>query len=119
MAQAEARQDQGSLTAEERVTGAGGGKEGSDQHPTDTLVPVTTDIFTCHFYMSVSVCVWGKISSCCKVCSKVLFACICVHILFSNVHALIFLTFFILVCVHDCSFISITYKQRCYRRVGL
>ncbi|XP_056337396.1 androglobin [Danio aesculapii] len=37
VAQAEARQDQGSLTAEERVTGTGGGKEGNDQHPTDTL----------------------------------------------------------------------------------
>ncbi|KAK7132938.1 hypothetical protein R3I94_014983 [Phoxinus phoxinus] len=37
MAQAGARQDQGSLTAEGRVTGGGGGQEGSDQHPTDTL----------------------------------------------------------------------------------
>ncbi|KAL1253800.1 hypothetical protein QQF64_016029, partial [Cirrhinus molitorella] len=37
VAQAGARQDQGNLTAEERVTGGGGGKEGSDQHPTDTL----------------------------------------------------------------------------------
>ncbi len=37
VAQAGARQDQGSLTAEGRVTGGGGGKEGvSDQHPTDT-----------------------------------------------------------------------------------
>ncbi|XP_052441580.1 androglobin [Carassius gibelio] len=38
VAQAGARQDQGSLIAEGRVTGGGGGKEGSDQHPTDTLV---------------------------------------------------------------------------------
>ncbi|XP_016148786.1 androglobin [Sinocyclocheilus grahami] len=37
VAQAGARQDQGSLIAEGRVTGVGGGKEGSDQHPTDTL----------------------------------------------------------------------------------
>ncbi|XP_051952032.1 androglobin-like isoform X2 [Xyrauchen texanus] len=37
VAQAGARQDQGSLTAEGRVTGGGGGKEGSDQHPTGTL----------------------------------------------------------------------------------
>ncbi|XP_048062860.1 androglobin isoform X1 [Megalobrama amblycephala] len=37
VAQAGARQDQGSLTAEGRVTGGGGGKEGSDQHPKDTL----------------------------------------------------------------------------------
>uniref|UniRef100_A0A9J8BKH2 Androglobin n=1 Tax=Cyprinus carpio carpio TaxID=630221 RepID=A0A9J8BKH2_CYPCA len=37
VAQAGARQDQGSLIAEGRVTGGGGGKEGSDQHPTDTL----------------------------------------------------------------------------------
>ncbi len=57
VAQAGARQDQGSLTAEGRVTGGGGGKEGSDQHPTDTLVPVTTDIFCCHFSVCVCVCV--------------------------------------------------------------
>ncbi|XP_050993813.1 androglobin [Labeo rohita] len=37
VAQAGARQDQGSLTAEGRVTRGGGGKEGSDQHPKDTL----------------------------------------------------------------------------------
>lgn len=37
VAQAGERHDQGSLTAEGRVTGGGGGKEGSDQHPTDTL----------------------------------------------------------------------------------
>ncbi|XP_016391736.1 androglobin-like [Sinocyclocheilus rhinocerous] len=37
VAQAGARQDQGSLIAEGKVTGGGEGKEGSDQHPTDTL----------------------------------------------------------------------------------
>lgn len=50
VAQAGARQDQGGLTAEGTVTG---GKEGSDQHPADTLVPVTTHS-CCH---SLRMCV--------------------------------------------------------------
>lgn len=58
VAQAGARQDQGSLIAEGRVTGGGGGKEGSDQHPTDTLVPVTTDSFCCHLCVCVCLCVF-------------------------------------------------------------